>query len=302
MTDTCNTSENMQALMQKLQFPEAAQEELLQALQQILDHPEASALFASLLRSYDGTEDCDYVQILTDMTLLCWKLSLHTYTGNMLLCLCMSRRLRQRYLERGIDEAIFYASMMDLRYKLEECRLVYRVTGTFVPKWYLGFFKLTRFALGRLQFEIVQTTAPYTVDGVSLPEGSKAINIHIPRTGGKLNRQEVLVAYRLAAEFFRSEFPDGKVVFTCHSWMLYPWLRSVLAPGANLAAFYDDFTIVEWGEYEDLSQIWRLFDCHYTGDPEALPQDTSLRRSFVRRFKEGKPFGWGRGFFLYPKI
>ena len=141
----------------------------------------------------------------------------------------------------------------------------------------------------------------YEVDGIQFPAGSKAINLHIPRTGTRLYHELVLEAYDLAAAFYKDVFGDGPIVFTCGSWMLYPWIRTVLSPTSNMAAFYDDFTIVSWGEYEDYNQVWRLFDCAYTGDPDLLPQDSSLRRAFVQRIKQGEKIGWGKGAFIYHK-
>ena len=301
MRDFQTLKESVQALMPKINFPEDSQIVFLNALDQIIADAASAKQLDMCLSCYDETTDCNYVQMLSDMKQLCEPLGIHEYTGNTLLFLCMADKLRQRYSERSLPEHIFYDSMKDLTYKLEECRLVRNILGTFVPKWYPGFFKLTRFALGRLQFEIVAFKEDYVVDGVQLPAGSKAINLHIPRTGTRLYHDLVLEAYDLAAAFYKDVFGDDPIVFTCGSWMLYPWIRTVLAPSSNMAAFYDDFTIVSWGEYEDYNQVWRLFDCTYTGDPDQLPQDSSLRRAFVQRIKQGEKIGWGKGVFIYRK-
>lgn len=288
-------------LMARIDFPQDAQAFFLSVLDRITADSSAAATLETILQRYEETENCDYGQMLAEITTLCQALSIHRFSGFMLLCLCLAPRLQQRYTERKLDMQIFYNSMRDLRYKLEECRLIHGIFGTFVPEWYQGFFDLTRFALGRLQFEVVALEAGCEVDGVHLPAGSKAINIHIPRTGGRLPHEQVQEAYALAAEFFRDAFADGPVVFTCSSWMLYPWIRTVLASTTNMAAFYDDFTIINSGDYSDYNEVWRLFDCAYTGDPQQLPQDSSLRRAFVARMKQGETLGWGRGVFLYPK-
>ena len=135
--------------------------------------------------------------------------------------------------------------------------------------------------------------------GKPLPAGSKAINIHIPRTGTRLEHEQVLGSYRLAAEWFADEFKDQPAVFTCSSWLLYPWNIEALAPASNLAAFYRDFEIVESGDYDSYKETWRLFDCLYSGDPAALPRDSSFRRAYADRIAQGQPTGWGRGFFLW---
>ena len=93
----------------------------------------------------------------------------------------------------------------------------------------------------------------------------------------------------------------NKVVFMCNSWLLYPWMRSVLNDNANLAKFYDDYTIVSSGEYKDYTEIWRLFDCCYNGNPDDLPSDTSLRREYIARIKRQEPVGYGIGVFIMHK-
>ncbi len=287
--------------MAHLAFPADAQEAFLAALDRIAEDKTATVWFKSMISYYEQHERCSFSQMLTEVTALGEVLGIHEFVSQMLLFLALAEPLRQRYIERGIDEKIYWDSMADLGYKLEECRLVHGKIGSFVASWFRGFFDMTRFALGRLQFEIVTTKKDFTVGGVLLPAGSKAINMHIPRTGGRLMHDQVLESYRLAAEWFAPEFGDQPIVFTCSSWLLFPWNIEVLSPTSNLAAFYRDFEIVESGEYENYHEVWRLFDCLYTGDPAALPQDSSFRRAYVARMTAGQPLGWGRGFFRWPR-
>ena len=291
--------QNVQNVMTRLNYPAEAQQAFLQALDLIAENNMATAWLKTMISHYERSEKCSFSQMLAEITALGNELGIHEYISQMLLFLCLAEKLRLRYVERGLDEKIYWASMEDLAYKLEECRLVHGKIGSFVAPWFRGFFDLTRFALGRLQFEIVTTKKDFTVDGTLLPAGSKAINMHIPRTGGRLDHEQVLESYRLAAEWFAEEFGDQPIVFTCSSWLLFPWNIEVLSPTSNLAAFYRDFEIVESGEYENYQEVWRLFDCLYTGDPAALPQDSSFRRAYVARMTEGKPLGWGRGFFRW---
>jgi hypothetical protein len=106
-----------------------------------------------------------------------------------------------------------------------------------------------------------------------------------------------MASYRAAAAWFADVFPDGNVLFTCSSWLLDPWHLTVLKPTSNLAAFIGDFEIVETKQYADYGELWRLFDCRYTGNPDDLPQDSSLRRAYADRVRRGEPTGSGRGFF-----
>lgn len=286
-------------LMERLTFPAEAREVLLSAFDRVAESPVAAAWWNRLVARYEATEKCNYPAMIEDVRALADTLSIHRHTLEMLLFLALGKKLRARYAERGIDESIYYDSLMDLRYKLEECRLVHGTVGSFVSLWFSGFYTLARFALGRLQFEMTTLKAPYTVGGETLPEGSKAINIHIPRTGTRLCHDEVLASYRRAAETFADAFGDAPILFTCHSWMLDPWHAEVLAPESNMVQFLRDFALVERGDYGDYKDSWRLFDCLVGDDPDVLPADTTLRRAYVEKMRRGQPTSWGRGVFIW---
>lgn len=285
--------ENAKQIMQKLDFPINAQQELLSTLDVLLNSHE----FLEIVYRYKK-ENFDYSKMLEDTKNLALKNSVCEYTAYILMLICMTPELHKKYTQKYIDDEIFYATIADLKYKLEECRLVHGKCGTFVPGWYKGFFEMKIFALGRLQFEINHTWFECDVDGVHIPKGTKALSVHIPRTGTKLDHSLVLDSYNMAKEFFKDEFDDN-VIFICNSWLLYPWNREVLKEGSNLTQFYDDFTIVRSGEYENYSEVWRLFDCLYDGNPDNLPNDTSLRRAYIKRIKDKQPIGHGTGVIVY---
>ncbi len=287
--------DNAKDLMQKLNFPVCAQDELLSLLEKILKLPE----FLKIVECYNN-ENFEFSKMLEDIKELAQSADICEYTAYMLLFICMAPKLHERYIQKGIDDKIFYDTMSDLTYKLEECRLVRGKTGTFVPSWYKGFFEMKIFALGRLQFEINHTWFNCMVDGVHIPKGTKVLSVHIPRTNTRLEHSLVIDSYQKAAEFFKDELGD-KIIFICSSWLLYPWNRTVLKDGSNLAQFYDDFTIVISGEYQNYSEVWRLFDCLFDGNPDTLPNDSSLRRAYIERIKSGEPIGHGTGVILYNK-
>ncbi len=287
---------NAKDLMQRLDFPTDAQGELLLALEQLLKTPE----FLKIVERYN-CESFDFTKMLEDTKTIALKNDICEYSAYMLLLLCMGSELHKRYIQKGVEDKIFYDTMADLRYKLEECRLVRGETGTFVPQWYRGFFEMRIFALGRLQFEINRTWFDCTVDGVDITKGTKVLSVHIPRTNTRLDHSLVIDSYRQAAHFFKEEF-DENIIFICNSWLLYPWNRAILKDGSNLAQFYDDFTVVQSGEYQNYSEVWRLFDCLYDGNPDNLPNDTSLRRAYIERIKSGLPIGHGTGVILCDKL
>lgn len=278
-----------QDLMQKLDFPTDAQKEMLSILDKLLKNCD----FLDIIKQYEN-DSFDFDLMLSNMKAIAEKCNICPYSAYMILFICMSERLHKLYNEKGIDDTIFYNTMLDLRYKLEECKLVHNQIGTFVPKWYKGFFEMKIFALGRLQFEINHTWFDCKVNGKTIPKGTKVLSVHIPRTGTKLEHSLVLESYKNAKQFFKDEFNED-IIFICNSWLLYPWNRTVLKDGSNLALFYDDFTVVQSGEYNNYSEIWRLFDCLYDGNPDNLPSDTSLRRAYIERIKSNLPIGHGTG-------
>lgn len=299
MVDMKKQKQYVKDLMAQLTFPSDAQKTFLDAFDTIAGDEAAASRFSRVLEQYEESEHCPYGPMLDEVKAIGETLGIHEYTVSLLLFLCLAEILRCRYAERGLEEQVWHDSLMDLRYKLEECRLVFRINGSFVASWFPGFFNLTRFALGRLQFELVKTPQTYTVGNTILPAGSKAINIHIPRTGTKLSHTEVLRSYQLAAEHFADAFQGQPMVFICHSWLLDPWNLTVLSPESNLAAFYRDFQIVATGDFQGYGEMWRLFDCLCTENITDLPKDSSLRCAYAGRMQRGETIGWGMGLFFY---
>ena len=289
---------NVICIMEQLMFPIEAQSVFIDAMDIISVDSGATSWLKDLIEQYEISEDSfDYKGMLLEWEAIGTELGIHQHTMAMLIFLCLCVPLRNRYLVRGLDLKVWHDSIMDLRYKLEECRLVQGTVGTFVAPWYSGFFDMTRFALGRLQFEITYTKEEYSVLGACVPINSPAINIHIPRTGTRLDHNEVLNSYRAAADWFSAIFPEGKALFTCNSWLLDPWNLTVLNPTSNLANFINDFEIVQVYSYENYNELWRLFDCNYTGDSKDLPRDSSLRRAYANRVERFEQTCGGRGFF-----
>ena len=290
--------EDINFVMQKIDFSDEANAEFLSVFDKFASLKGDE--FETIITANDFSKGEEFTKGLLEIAKLGESIGVHEYTSKMLILLCKALALRESYKEKGIDEQIFWDSMCDLQYKLEECRLIKGVLGTFVADWFVGFYNLTRFHLGRLQFEVCETPKDYEVGGNVIAKGTKFINVHIPRTGTKLDHELVEQSYDLAAKMFASEFKGQPIFFACHSWMLYPWNIEVLNENSNMAKFYNDFMIFE-SEDRDYSDIWRLFDCEYTGNPEDLPEDTSLRRAYKERFKKGGAWGCGQGFFVYNK-
>ena len=288
--------EYLESFMTECGYPDESKIELIAAFDKLTSN--GGTAFYSLINAYANSYNVDYTAALSTVREIAASVDVHKYTAELLLFLCYTQALRKHYENADIPLDIYHNTVLDLKYKLDECMCVYGVCGSFVAYWFPGFFKLERFALGRLQFELVPLGVNYSKDGVNLSPDSKVINVHIPRTCTPLYRDVVVESYRLAAEFFHPVLGDA-IVFVCNSWLLFKRHEELLREGANLRHFIKDYELVSSGEYKDYSEVWRLFDTMYNGDADLLPADTSLRRAYVDLIKRGEPTGWGRGIMIY---
>lgn len=286
----------LEKFLAEYEYPENAILELLRAYDRIVSYRKSD--FEAFISEYEDSYNINYDSVMEKMKELSIASDIHEYTGALVLLLCLTKKLREYYSEAGISDDIFRNTVLDLRYKLDECICVHGVVGTFVLKWFWGFFKLERFALGRLQFEVVNFGADYEIDGVNLTPDSRVLNVHIPRTGTRLDHDSVLASYKLAADFYRPMLGE-KIAFVCSSWLLFPRHREMLSATSNLIAFMDDFEIISSGEYSNYGEVWRLFDKMYDGDVAHLPADSSLRRAYIDLISRGEKTGWGKGVFVY---
>ncbi len=266
---------------------------LLDAYDKITANAEANTLFQEAIAAYQADINCDYNTLTAQSKKAARLTDVHNHTTDLLLFICLSKHLKQCYLARGIDLSIWHDSMLDLRYKLEECKLVRGVCGMFVAFWMPGWFKMTRFALGRLQFEVVDFNRTYENNGITLGKESKVLNMHIPRSGMPLSKAAYEDSFARAKAFFAEQFPDGPVPFVCHSWLLYPKMTEFVPARCNVISFLSEFEILSWDD-SDGESLWCLFDTAER-NPDRLPTDTTLRRAFVERLKSGGRVGWGYG-------
>lgn len=255
--------------------------------------------FEALLQCYASDKNCSFIQVLDRMDQLSDLAGIHRYTGRLLLQICMCGIMKKYYLKEGVDEQIWYFSVQDLKWKMIECKCIYNIWGTFLDTWFQGYFQMTRFGFEKLQFELVPFGRNYEKNGVVLTPESMVIKTHIPRTGTKLDRESKNKSYELAATFYRERYGLDPVVFVCGSWLLFPRNKEVLSPESNLYAFISDFDIIQHWEYEDYSQVWRLFDVNYEGNVDKLPQDTSLRRTYADWIRKGIKTGAGYGVYVF---
>lgn len=267
---------------------------LLRAYDTITAGVTAFGLFGEALSAYEADIAMDHQAELFSRTRKISELTgVHDYTVELLVFICMTRHLKSVYSEKGIDMRVYRNSVLDLKWKLEECKAVKGICGSFVSPWFCGFFDLTRFALGRLQFEVVTMWQDYEKNGVRLEKDkSKVINVHIPRTGTPLDKESCDKAYAQAREFFRAQAGEG-CAFVCDSWLLYPENKNILPPHSNTYRFMSEYDIIGW-EVNNGEDLWRLFDTEEK-NPDRLPADSSMRRCYIDHLKSGGRVGCGFG-------
>ena len=264
---------------------------------EIMKNAEAAELWNRALSVYGKDIRCNFREILLLADRAAELLGIHKYTAELLIFVCLTQNLKKEYEKRGMDMKIYWDTVLDLKYKTEECKLVKGIVGTFVAEWFFKFFDMTRFALGRLQFQITEFGHEYEKEGIRLTPQSKVIDTHIPRSLKPLDPQGCDKAFALAKNFFSEEIGET-CAFVCHSWLLYPEHKTMLSPKTNVYRFMSRFDVLKSGISKSKGDLWRLFDTDEK-DPEKLPADTSLRRAYVEHLKNGGSVGWGFGVFIF---
>ena len=210
-----------------------------------------------------------------------------------------AKYLLEDYQNKGVSEEIFWDSMKDFRYKITECQSAKDLFGIFVPGWYDKFFKMNRFALGRLQYDIsAYDNDSIVIENHPIHEGDFILYCHIP-AAGPLTPESVLDSLKRAYHFFKDRLKDGVLVVKCCSWILYPGYQPLFKEGGNLDKFSKNFFLVSHRDLDNFSAAYLIFGKDYRGNVEELPQDTSLRKKFVQYIKENGTFGDGSGIILF---
>lgn len=222
-----------------------------------------------------------------------------SYTASFVFLCWNSQELHERYRAQGISDEVFHDTMMDLHYKLEECRHVHNIWGTFVRGWYPGFYAVTRFALGRLQYEFDEFRGEsYTAGGFTVKKGDRVLTMHIP-SAGPLTKALREDSYRRAYEFYKKDFPGKPVVFTCHSWLLFPPHDGMLPKDSNIVSFLHDFDPIFWTESDTFHDAWRVYGANGDKPVDQLPRNTTFQRAYADWLQSGHKSGHGYGAFLF---
>lgn len=288
--------------MNEIGFDKEAIDSLSNDLKKIYADDTSRKMFEECIAEYTRNVHTDCTALREKADAAGERVGVHKYSAELLMFICFSKHLRELYRENGIYDSVWFDSMCDLKWKLWECKLVKGIWGSFVTWWFPRWFDMTRFALGRLQFEIVEFRCDgnFEKDGKILHDGDEVINVHIPRTTTPIDKASRDDAYARAREFFKDRIKNTPMAFVCSSWLLYPEALDFLPEKSNIRGFMADYTIIRSstdneGEYPSM---WKLFDMSYTGNVDDYPDDTSLRRAYKEHLKKGGKTGSGYGVFF----
>lgn len=299
----------LQDLMKDAGFPQDAIEELLGLEERLEKEDKWNRISDMAQKIMDSLSDKDIlVKTLKETESWEEELGIHRYTLDLLVLLCCWQILEGRYRERNLSMEIFTNSLRDLEFKRKECQDVYGVNGIFVGFWYDRFFDISRFALGRLQFELIPYPfeKEYTEKGRTVRKGDTVINVHIP-SDGPLRKEDADAAFQMAEDFYRGKLTDGKTpdayiseepaAFMMESWLLDPDLMNLL-PEGNLKNFVERFTLLTYEKAEQFEDGWRVFQNEWKRAPEELPRRTKLQKAIADYLQKGGKLGEGYGIFV----
>lgn len=287
----------------RLNFPEEAIITFEDAHAKLLSNKEAMKQVSELMDWVFLGENGDYfvnnstakekIEKLAEAT------GIHLYTINMTFWLMCAKTLKYIYAMKNYSDELYLDSMMDLKYKLDECRKNYGIWGAYTY-WFKDFFCLQRFGFGRLEFDI--STWADEEYGDFVKKGDLVFGCHIP-SGSPLYAEAVLDSFKKLYNHFKDELKDGILVIRCKTWLLYPTVTSFCKETSNMRKFAEMFDIIEVTTSEESPHgdfMW-LYGMAYEG-PETLkkvPVDTSLRRKMKEHFENGGMLGWGKGVILF---
>lgn len=282
-------------LIQSYYFPEKAIKEFLQAYDKIQSCDESNRIFEQQIRIYEHDIMFDYAGAFQNIKNACSISGAREETGVLVFIICLTEHLSQLYQKNNIDSALFDGIIMDIKSKNEECYMMRGVYGTFVNEWFVRFFDLTKFVLGRLQFELRYIPFDIVLDDKKIKKDTLAIGVHIP-SGRPLVFEECEESFKAAYDMFLPLFDNDTVIFYCGSWLLAPDNRKLLNPDSNIVKFMDFFRVFP-ADTSIEHDFWRIFGKQDCSDIKKLPRDNSLRKIYAECAEKGEIPLAGRGIF-----
>ncbi len=202
------------------------------------------------------------------------------------------------YRDKGVDDALLWDTFSDIREKAASFRDAYGYYGQRVLNWFCVFLRAEMVRFGCFMYVDggYSSKTPYTYEDISLQNGDRVRHLHIGG-GQPFHKEARLDSLRQAHAHF---CPNGeRLICTCSTWLLYPVYRKILSPTSNIVSFMDDFDIVQVNDQDFFHDCHRIFGKPYEGDPNALPENTSLQRAFKQHLIQGGKIGTAFGVLIF---
>jgi len=282
----------------KYDYPEASIEMLLLSYDVLKDDED----FTELLNSFYGVDTVSFEKLSDTLGKISERSFINLYTVQLTFLVCLTCELKKEYDKANIEEEIYFNTVNDILFKLNECYELEKVWGVIPLDWFYEIFNMRVFAFGRLEYAMGKIWQDTTVAGKTIKSGDDVVYIHIPSSGKPFDKQSRLESYDKAYHFYKKYFGDGIPVFCCSSWLLFPQNREILGDSSNIVSFMDDFKIISGSEYPDNRDMWRIFgsDAHLSANE--LPRRTSMQRAFADWIQDGHCLGGGVGVFIYDPV
>lgn len=266
---------------------------LLATFDKIEANESAGQDFNKAIALYEESIDCDYNTVIRLADSAAKRAYVYEYTAELLIFICLSKKLKERYTEKGISLDIYNATVKDFRYQMKDCKATRGILGVLFVHWFIGFVKMERFCIGRFQYEVIKFGCDYEKDGKILTHESKVLNLHIPGSGEPLSEEAALESFRMAKEFYKGII-DEPFAVKCSSWLLYPEHEQMLSHQSNIYRFMQLFDIFSYGIKKDNGDLYRIFGTEEKR-AELLEEKTSLQKAYKKHLLNGGKTGYGVG-------
>ena len=277
-------------------YPADATETLCRACDTIYANRQAFLLMGENIRLLRENTFRKYAEELERLNQAAKLTGVHPYTVHLLFYILYAPIAQEQYLAQGVPLNLWHDSMLDLKWKLLETKQVYGIWGVHCGDWFRPFFTLDRFALGRLQFEVIPSLIDCENGAHTVKRGDPVINVHIP-SSGPLLYEDVLDAYKQAVCFFEKKFTGPAIPFQCETWLLYPRVNRLL-PEGNMKRFTADYDVRMAGIDPRQDDRWRVFHVPNTTPIVEYEEQTNLQRRLKAWLLEGNVMGIGVGCFF----
>lgn len=266
---------------------------LLANFDKIEANPLAKEYFYKAVALYDERIDCEYSSIISYADQAAKEAYVYEYTAELLVFACLNKKLKERYIEKGISLEIYDDTVKDIRYQMQDCKTTRGIRGVLFVEWCIGFAKMERFALGRFQYEVIKFGMDYTKDGKTLTPDSIVLNVHIPASGQPLSEELALQSFAKAKEFYKGVISEPMAA-KCSSWLMYPEHEEMLDHNSNIYRFMKLFDYLDYGIKKNNGDLYRIFGTEEKRI-ELLPEKTSLQRAYKQHLLNGGKTGYGIG-------